>query len=62
MDLVQQLITLVSQQLAWQLDTYTSLETKAIGLLAFDGALGAFVAVLHPMPELLRFPFFGASR
>lgn len=60
MDLVQQLITLVSQQLAWQLDTYTSLETKAIGLLAFDGALGAFVAVLHPMPELLRFPFFGA--
>ncbi len=60
MDLVQQLMMLVSQQLAWQFDTYTSLETKAIGLLAFDGALGAFVAALHPMPEFLRIPFFGA--
>ena len=60
MNLVQQLMTLVSQQLAWQFDTYTSLETKAIGLLAFDGALGAFVAVLHPMPTFLRVPFFVA--
>ena len=60
MNLVEQLMTLVSQQLAWQFDTYTSLETKAIGLLAFDGALGAFVAILHPMPELLRILFFVA--
>lgn len=60
MNFVQQLLTLVSQQLAWQFDTYTSLETKAIGLLTFDGALGAFVAVLHPMPAFLRWPFFVA--
>jgi len=58
--MVEKLLALVIQQLAWQFDTYTSLETKAIGLLAFDGALGAFMAVLHPMPWYLRWPFFGA--
>ncbi len=58
MNFVEALITLVTQQLAWQFDTYASLEVKAIGLLAFDGALGAFIAVLHPMPEYLRWLFF----
>lgn len=60
MNPMQQLMMLVSQQLAWQFDTYTSLETKAIGLLAFDGALGAFVTVFHPMPAFLRVSFFVA--
>ena len=58
MNFVEALVALATQQLAWQFDTYTSLETKAIGLLAFDGALGAFIAVLHPMPEYLRWIFF----
>ena len=55
---VEALVALVTQQLACHFDTYTSLETKAIGLLAFDSALGAFTAVLHPMPEYLRWIFF----
>lgn len=48
----------VTQQLAWQFETYSSLETKAIGVLAFDGALCTFVAVLHPMPLTIRLVFF----
>lgn len=59
MNLVETLIQLATQQLAWQFDTYTSLETKTVGVLAFDGALGAFIAVLHPMPEAFRILFFG---
>jgi len=49
MNLTIQLVELVKQQIAWQLDTYNSLETKTIGLLAFDGAFSALVAVLHPL-------------
>lgn len=52
------LLTVVLQQLAWQLEAYQSADTKAVGLLAFDGALGAFVAVLHPMGSGLRWSFF----
>lgn len=48
MNLTGQLIDLAKQQLAWQLDAYNSLETKAIGLLAFDGAFGALVVIIHP--------------
>lgn len=56
----EQLLALVIQQLAWQLDTYQSTDTKAIGLLAFDGALGAFISTLHPMSHSLKWLFFAA--
>ena len=54
----EHLLTLVIQQLAWQLDTYQSTDTKAIGLLAFDGALGALMSALHALSPTFRWPFF----
>lgn len=47
------LFTHVQSQIAWQLDAYTSLESKAVGLLAFTAALGILAASLHAMPALL---------
>lgn len=56
----EQLLALALQQLGWQLETYQSTDSKAIGLLTFNGALGAFISVLHPMPSAYRWAFFGA--
>lgn len=59
MNLAIQLIDLLKQQIAWQMDTYNSLETKTIGLLAFDGAFSAFVALIYPQGFVFRLLFFG---
>lgn len=42
------LIELAQLQIAWQLDAYDSLDTKAGGLLAFIGALVAGILLLKP--------------
>ena len=58
MSLTTELIDLAKQQIGRQLDTYNSLETKAIGLLAFDGAFGTVVAVMHPLGFAWRLSTF----
>ena len=45
---LQQLIAVTLQQINWQLDTYNSLDTKTVGLLAFDGDVVAAFAAVHP--------------
>ena len=45
---LEQLILVTLQQINWQLDTYNSLDSKTVGLLAFDGAVVAAFAVVHP--------------
>jgi hypothetical protein len=55
---VDHLMAVAEQQLTWQLDAYNSLETKAIGLLAFDGALGAVVMLWGPLNWDFRIAIF----
>lgn len=53
--LMEPLLRIAAAKIAWQLETYNALETKAVGLLALDGALGMGASVIHHITE----PYWG---
>lgn len=56
--LIDQLLELAREQIGWQLDAYNSLEVKAVGLVAFDGALATVAAAFTDGREPYRTLFF----
>lgn len=50
MDEYSRLEELIKQQITWQLSAVGALQAKTIGLIGFDGAISAFVAVWKHAP------------
>jgi len=56
---LNELIDLAKHQIGWQLEAFDSIDAKAIGLLAFDGALGAALFLAKPTASLTALRIIG---